>query len=184
MCVFHALTIQMLLSLIFHSSSLTLISRLDAVNAFFSTGECMGLSMSLSYKTYGIQLDQTDTKKTQGYVIKWFHLIGATRDSEKAPNTVVLHHARKKAFGSAGFQDTDPRPEETTDASRLTILKYPKLQMEHLYITCRDPKAAKKLHNGILKRLRLLGQSMFWSFSVFIIWCLCTHDDHTLQIIY
>lgn len=111
-------------------------------------------------ETFGLQFEHSEGKKSHGMVIKWFHLVGTTIEDEKDPCKLIIHHARRQTFSSSGFQDSDPIPEDTADAKRLSILKYPKLAFDQIIITFTEEKIAKKVHKLILKQLRALGQGM------------------------
>lgn len=121
-------------------------------------GENQGTKLCCTMRTYGLQFEELEAKKLSGFVVKWFHLIGSTYDAAKTPTTVDLYHARKQTFGTAGFRDKDPAPEETGDAKSLTIAKYPKLNFQQVVLTFTSAKMANRMHKAIQKRLRKLGQ--------------------------
>lgn len=121
-------------------------------------GEWQGIVFSLSIQSFGLHFEHSEGKKTHGMVIKWFHLVGTVIESDKEPCKLIIHHARRQTFGSAGFQDSDPIPEDTADAKRLSILKYPKLAFDQITVTFTEDKMAKKVHKLIAKSLRALGQ--------------------------
>jgi diacylglycerol kinase family enzyme len=118
-----------------------------------------GTQFQLGCRSFGLHFETTEAKKLSGMVIKWFHLVSSTLDDAKAPNQIILHHARKQTFSSGGFVDSDPVPEVTADLKSLNVLKYPKLAFEKLVITFSTAKLAKKTHKTILKRLKSVGQA-------------------------
>lgn len=128
-----------------------------ATNSSFAC-EWQGIVFSLSIQSFGLHFEHSEGKKTHGMVIKWFHLVGTVIESDKEPCKLIIHHARRQTFGSAGFQDSDPIPEDTADAKRLSILKYPKLAFDQITVTFTEDKMAKKVHKLIAKSLRALGQ--------------------------
>lgn len=118
------------------------------------------MKATLNFAPVGLQFEYAEQKKNKGFVIKWFHLVGSVYDSEKDASALVLHFARRHPFGSTGFIDDDPLPDDTNDPSQLSVIKYPKLQLGDLTIKLESAKAAKKAHKDIKKRLKALGQSM------------------------
>lgn len=125
-------------------------------------GSIQGIKYGLTFQTFGLQFAMLNAKKPNGFVIKWFHLVGS---SLQKPQGLVVHHARRQAYGAAGFIDSDPTPESSSNPKKLTIVKYPKLRMDRMELNFADYAAAKATHKAIRKRLARLGQGTLFSTS-------------------
>lgn len=123
-------------------------------------GSNQGINLGLTYQTFGLQFEVLNAKKPNGFVIKWFHLVGSALQK---PSGLVIHYARRQTFGPSGFHDSDPVPESSSNPKKLAITKYPKLRMERLELAFTDAASAKAAHKAIRKRLALLGQGTFIS---------------------
>lgn len=120
--------------------------------------------MGLTFQTYGLQFETLNAKKPNGFVIKWFHLVGSALQK---PCGLVIHHARRQTYGAAGFIDSDPTPESSSNPKKLIVTKYPKLRMDRLELTFADLASAKATRKAIRKRLARLGQGSLLSFHSF-----------------